>query len=229
MLVNQILRLLIASSLLLSSQVFSAQVRVDVSGVLDVIVLGSFTSNAFSSSFLYETDTSLSSVMTIDAPNDVGYIFDAPYFGSAVVGNPLMPTYDVNYQGVEVGVANNINVAIDDFPGVPAGIYDGFGLQSTSPGAVLDRDGVLSTGIQIGLLFFTNTNFFSDVNTIPDAPPNAMTDIGQFFVFDFTNDEINRAAIGNINSLTVTAVPIPAALMLFVSGLLVLFGVRKRI
>ena len=191
--------------------------------------LGGFTNDAFSSSFLYETDTGLSSGMLIDAANDVSYLFDAPYFGSAVVGNPLMPTYDVNYQGVEVGVANNIAIAFDDFPGVSAGIYDAFALQSTSPGAVLDGDGALSSGIQIGLLFFTNTNFFSSVNIIPGAPPNAAGDIGQFFVLDFINDQVNRAAIGNINSLTVTAVPIPAALVLFVSGLLLLFGVRKRI
>lgn len=207
----------------------AAIVRVDVEGVLNQLVLGTFSSNAFSASFTYETDISFASSMTMDAPNDVGYIFSGmPYSGSAVVGNPLSPTYDVNYQGIEVGIGNNISVAMDDFPGVPAGIYDSFGLLATSPGAVLDGDGALSTGIQVGLLFFTATGFFSGVDSIPSDPPFGAGDIGEFFVFDFTNDNPNRVGVGDITSLTVTAVPLPAAFWLFASCLIGLFGFRHK-
>ena len=225
---NKISYLYLIGILLFSNNTFAAQVRLDVSGILDELVLGGFSSNEFSASFLYETDTSLASAMLMDAPNDVSYVFNtAPYFGSAIVGNPLAPTYDVNFQGVEVGVGNNITVAMDDFPGVPAGLYDAFAALSRSPGAVLDGDGVLSTGIEIGLLFFANTNFLSNVNSIPNQPPSGTGVIGQFFILDFTNDSVNRAAIGNISSLTVTAVPLPAAVYFLFSGLIALFAVRK--
>ena len=208
----------------------AAQIRLDVGGVLDELVIGTFSSTAFTASFLYQTDISLATGMAMEAPNDVSYIFNTPaYFGNAIIGNPINPTYDVLYEGIEVGVANNFVIAMDDFPGVPAGTYDQFGMVSSSPGAIFDSEGVLSTGIQIGLLFFTGTGFFSDVNSIPSAPPFSTGDIGQFFVFDFTNDIVNRAAVGTINSLTTTIVPIPAGIWFLISGLIVLLRAHWRI
>ena len=71
-------------------------------------------------------------------------------------------------------------------------------------------------------------NWFSDGSLIPDnIPPSSYIPILIGLDFDSNGDEVGFA-FATVDSLTVSSVPVPAAVWLFASGLIGLTGVARR-
>lgn len=89
-----------------------------------------------------------------------------------------------------------------------------------------------SNGVTHGFLFDTNTNIFTQI----DAPAaagltilNGINDLGQMTGYYLTLDESNHyETLGLLVSPQTTVVPVPSALMLFGSGLAMMFGFIRR-
>ena len=71
-------------------------------------------------------------------------------------------------------------------------------------------------------------NWFSDGSVIPDnVPPSSYTPILIGLDFDSVGDEVGFV-FATVDTLTVSAVPVPAAVWLFGSGLMTLVGLARR-
>ncbi len=231
---NLLQAVLLSALLIASAPVHAVQVRLDASGFLLQTTIenvnlpygfGSPAPLSFSVNFLYETDTSLATAVYDEDPNEVGYDFTGPpYFGSVTIGSS-----SYTYNDIWVGIANNLFVDGSEAYGlIPTGTFDGFAIGAHSPGAIYDSEDLLTTGIEFEFYLFADTSVFSDTDTIPTSPPAVAPSDTLFLFLDATEDVTNRFALGRVTSLTTTVVPVPAAVWLMLSGLIVIFGVNSK-
>jgi hypothetical protein len=125
-------------------------------------------------------------------------------------------------------------------------IWDGYDLEtddaafinvlpgiSWAVGTLLDGwlgDSVLDNGTQLGVGFITqDTNLYSSLGyqALPPSLTNTATSLA-FFTIEETDSSGNTTFLGFGRLDAVSAVPIPAAVWLFGSGLLGLIGIARR-
>ncbi len=219
-------RLVIVVAIMLAIGSFSAvaeTVVVNASGFGTNVFVLNFPSGPFVSEFTYSTDTSLAEFKS-ETPNDVSYLFSGLEFtATASIG-----AVNYNLTQIEVGIADNFVVNAGDFPGLPAGVYDAFGLASYLPGATLSPTGGITDGTIISLLFYGPTNIFNGVSTIPSAPP--LAGVSAFFLgATISGGSATGVAVGHLNSVSsAIVIPVPGAFLLVLSGFGCLIGVRSR-
>jgi hypothetical protein len=206
----------------------AAQTQLQATGSLDATLN---TSGNFTATFVYDTDTSLSTI-SAEASNDVGYIFiGMPYSGSANVGGEQF-----SFQNATAGLADNYFVSAQQSAETlgyfPEGVHDVFGVVSTNSSEALNGtlDLEIANGIFFGIIIFTGTDYISGAmaDTLP-APPALPGAESAFFAFgEFVNGNVVKAGFGDIDSLTVTTVPLPGAILLFPGSLVLLAARAKR-
>jgi hypothetical protein len=189
--------------------------------------IGPFPRSTISGSFTFEADT-----LDTNASGTVGQyngaienlslsvtnIFGAPYQFSFNPAGPLN-TIQVNADPVAANQSYTMSASVQNT--VPAG-------------PIVDGDNYFATSFFINLLHPSSAVFASDA--LPETPPglspfslysNLTNQDGQFRLV-FASGHADHTLIGNLTSLTVSAVPVPAAVYLFGSGLIGLIGLARR-
>lgn len=220
----------LAFLVLVSLSVQAAQVQLDVSGSLtDAFNIG----GSFSASFVYDDDTLNANSVLVEASNDVAYLFlGAPYGVSATVGSEHF-AFGHSLVGVADDYIVSVQDSIDTLGYFPAGVHDAFGVVSVDPlsafAGSFDTD--LENGVVVGAVFFTDTAFQNGVDAIGVPPTLADATSAFFMVAEFVNGNATRGGFGPIDSMSVTPVPLPAAVWMFLGALALLSGrtvVRRR-
>lgn len=190
-------------------------------------------------SFTFDIDEANADPGAITVPSVVpGHEFSSFYeFSGAPYDVSLsVPTSFTNTAPVGVVVNDNLTLTADDTGGLlPAGNYDWveiLGSSTTSvcllPGGVCAADEYSpANGEEWTLALFGDTNWFSDGSVIPDSLPSSYTAILVGFEFDVDGLETG-AVFANVGTVNVSSVPVPAAVWLFGSGLIGLFGLARR-
>ncbi len=154
------------------------------------------------------------------------YQLDAPASVSiTVAGRPGLSFTD---NIMTVFVENNQNFG--GFGWVPAGISDFYYLTGMAPGTVFDpSSSTITSGLSVQLVYAGNPAMLADNGLAPDLPGAVINgnnyDPGFFVVMEqWENGNAIGTAFWNI---PVSAVPVPAAVWLFGSGLIGLIGVAR--
>jgi hypothetical protein len=188
---------------------------------------GPFPASTIVGSFTFEADT-----LDTNVSPTVGQYNAAIKSVSFSVTNIFGAPYQFGFNSA--GSLNSIAVNANTTPANQSYILSA-SVQNTVPaGAIVDGSNYFAREFYINLLKPSTAVFASDV--LPETPPglspfslysNLANQDGQFrLVFDGHGDP--HTLIGNLTSLTVSAVPIPAAVYLFGSGLIGLIGVARR-
>jgi len=131
---------------------------------------------------------------------------------------------------------DNLSILSDDTGGmVPDGTYDWIELNASStvdycpePGGICtDEQYVPADGEEWVLAIFSDTSWFSGGTDIPSSLPATYTAFLIGIEFDATGNEVG-VVLAPADILTITAVPVPAAVWLFGSALAGLGWVRRR-
>jgi hypothetical protein len=188
---------------------------------------GPFPASTIVGSFTFDADTLDTNVSpTVGQYNgavtnvslSVTNIFGAPYQFGFNSGGPLN-AIQVNANSVALNQSFIMSASVQNT--VPAG-------------AIVDGANYFAREFYINLVKPSATVFASDV--LPETPPslspfslysNLTNQNGQFrLVFDGHGDP--HTIIGNLTSLTLSAVPIPAAVYLFGSGIICVIAMARR-
>ena len=235
------------SSVLINSSASAAQVTIDIMATIDDLT-GSYMSSGLSvgqgmtGTFVYDTDESNADPGAITTPSIVSghefssfYELSNPPYGVSL-SIPAISGSFTNSTPVGVVVNDNLPLTADETGGLLAdGTYDWIeilGSTTTSicllPGGTCEPDEFSpADGEEWTLALFNDANWFSDGSVIPDNLPANITAIIVGLEFDEAGNEIG-SVFAPVSTVTVSAVPIPAAAWLFGSGLLGLVGVARH-
>lgn len=227
--------------------VAAAPVTIDITATIDDVT-GSYNASgltigqSMNGTFIYDTDESNADPGAITTPSTVpGHEFSSFYeFSAFPYGMSLsVPAISGSFgNSTPLGVVVNDNLALTsgETNGLLAdGIYDWIEiLGSTTVGICLQPGGVCAPdefspadGEEWTLAIFADSGWFSDGSVIPDNLPATYSALLVGFEFDEYGAEIG-SVFASVNSVTVSAVPVPAAAWLFGSGLLGLIGVARK-
>jgi hypothetical protein len=225
----------------------AAPVTIDITATIDDVT-GSYGSSglamgqSMTGTFIYDTDETNADPGAITTPSTVpGHEFSSFYeFSAFPYGMSLsVPAVSGSFSNTTpLGVVVNDNLALtsSETNGLLAdGIYDWIEiLGSTTSSVCLQPGGVCApneflpaSGEEWTLALFADSGWFSDGSVIPDNLPATYSALLVGFEFDAAGTEIG-AVFATVNSVTVSAVPVPAAAWLFGSGLLGLLGIARR-
>lgn len=235
------------SSALIFSSASAAPVTIDIMATIGD-VNGSYTSSglligqAMTGTFIYDSDESNADPGAITTPSTVPgheftsfYEFSNPSY-SVSLSIPAISGSFTNSTPVAVVVNDNLPLTSGETGGLLAdGTYDWIeilGSTTTSicllPGGVCAPDEFSpADGEEWTLALFGNSSWFSDGSVIPDNLPAPLTAIIVGLEFDAAGNEIG-SVFAPVGTVTVSAVPVPAAIWLLGSGLLCLVGVARR-
>lgn len=225
----------------------AAPVTIDITATIDDVT-GSYSTSglaigqAMTGTFIYDTDESNADPGAITTPSTVpGHEFSSFYEFSASPYGVLLsvPAISGSFSNTTpLGVVVNDNLALTsgETNGLLAdGIYDWIEiLGSTTISICLQPGGgcapnefLPADGEEWTLAIFADSGWFSDGSVIPDNLPATYSALLVGFEFDAAGVEVG-SVFASVNSVTVSAVPVPAAAWLFGSGLLGLIGVARR-
>jgi len=210
----------------------AATVTMNVSGsLIDTNFSGTSIGDGFSGSFTYDSDSG----MAYASANYFGinfYSFNGGTYGSVGnVGSLAYSTLDLvdvyiadNFPSTNFGYFSDIEPTLSSL--VPAGNYDIFAVNAYDSG-VYDINGVpVGSGVDAWAILVGNENFFSG-STLVASPNDLLTNPnligGLFFLDEYAGGVLTGSAAGEISP-----VPVPAAVWLFVSGLMALFGISRK-
>lgn len=181
---------------------------------------------------VYDTDEANASTVNTVPGTVPGHEFTSFYEFSGTPYAVSISGSSFSFSGIPpVGVIVNNNLALvaDDTNGlIPDGVYDWIEILGSTASDVSGPN-TPGNGQEWTLAIFADdANWFSDGSVIPDFFPASYTALLVGFDFDSSGNEIG-AAFATVDTLTVSAVPVPAAVWLFGSGLLGLIGVARRI
>ena len=188
---------------------------------------GPFPASTIAGSFTFDADTSDTNVSpTVGQFN--GVLTNVSLSVTNIFGAP----YQFGFNSA--GPLNTIAVNANTTPANQSYIMSA-SVQNTVPaGAIVDGSNYFAREFYINLLKPSTTVFTSDV--LPETPPglspfslysNLTNQDGQFrLVFDGHGDP--HTLIGNLTSLTVSAVPVPAAVYLFGTGIICVVTMARR-
>ena len=131
-----------------------------------------------------------------------------------------------NSAPVSVIVNNDLSLTLDDTGGLlAAGTYDWIEILGSTTSDVAPQ--TPGNGQEWTLaLFADDANWFADGSVIPDSLPSSYTAILIGIDLDSEGNEIGFA-VSTVDSVTISSVPIPAAVWLFGSGLIGLIGFAR--
>lgn len=193
--------------------------------------------------FVIDTDTGNAGPGSDPTPsNEPGHEYSsfwefpgAPYGVSLTI--PQIGGSFANDAPVGVVINDNLEITAEETGGlVSDGIYDWIELLGSTtvdycpagPGACSDDQLLPADGEEWTLAIFSDTGWFAAGDVIPDALPASYTAFLIGLDFDASGVETGLV-IASVDSLSVSAVPVPAAVWLFASGLGLLgFGARQR-
>lgn len=225
----------IVSAMLFTSIANAAPVTIDITATIQDVsgtYLSSLSaSQSLSGTFTYDTDEANASSANTTGSTVPGHEFTSFYDFS---GSP----YDVRISGsgfnfdneAPVGVVmnNNLSLSADDTGGIlPAGTYDWIEILG-STASDISGPNTPGNGQEWTLAFFADdANWFTDGSIIPDDMPASYTALLVGIDLDASGDEIGLV-FATVDSVTVSSVPVPAAVWLFASGLIGLAGIAKQ-
>jgi len=223
----------------------AAPVTIDITATIDNVT-GSYSTSglagqSMTGTFIYDTDEAKADFGAITTPSTVpGHEFSSFYeFSASPYGMSLsVPAISGSFSNTTpLGVVVNDNLALTsgETNGLLAdGIYDWIEiLGSTTQSVCLQPGGCAAdefspaNGEEWTLALFADSGWFSDGSVIPDNLPATYSALLVGFEFDAAGTEIG-SVFATVNSVTVSAVPVPAAAWLFGSGLLGLLGIARR-
>lgn len=219
--VKQIIHFVFATAFVLllgMEQLRAATVNIDVNGniVYESGVPGIVVGDLFTASGSYDDATVADSIM----PTYSTYLFDPSFSVSLSAGSALY-----NYGNVKATVRDSADVS--PLIGAPYTNYypdlssplDMFVLSGSSDTLV----GGIFAAEKVTITFFGTADLFSGTG-LPTSPMDFLNNPEFLGVFvDVKNNEVNSLTIGEVS-----AVPVPAAIWLFASGLIALLGVSRK-
>jgi len=231
-----LLRTLCASTIIFTSVSAEAvPVTINTTATLQDVTgsyIGSLsTGQSVDGLFIYDVDEGNASSANTTPGTVPGHEFTSFYEFS---GAP----YDVSISGssfsfssappVGVVVNNDLALVADDTNGlIPDGTYDWIEILGSTASDVAGPY-TPGNGQEWTLAIFADdANWFSDGSVIPDSFPASYTALLVGFDYDSSGNEIG-AVFATVDSLTVSAVPVPAAIWLFGSGLVGMVGMARR-
>lgn len=221
--------------LALAGNTNAAPVVIDFTATVQ-IVSGSFngtlsTNQSITGTYIYDTDESMASFSETTPSNVPGHEFTSFYdFAGAPYGADLSATGFSFSNTAPVGVVVNNDLmltAAETNNAVADGIYDWIEILGSTTTDVAGAH-TPGNGQEWTLaLIASDSNWFTDGSVVPDNLPASFTPILVGADFDSTGTETGFV-FGAVDSITVSAVPVPAAVWLFGSGLLGLVSVARR-
>lgn len=204
----------------------------DVSGVYSGDILVGYNVNG---SYIYDTDENKASVANTTPGTIPGHEYTSRHtFDGASYGAdffiPALSDGFTQLGSVEVLVNNDLLLTSVETGGFLAdGTYDWIEILATTTvdvcpsGSTCPTDPVTpGDGEEWTLAIFGSSDWFADGSVIPDTLPMDYKALLVGLNFDVNGDEIGEAYA------SASAVPLPAAAWLFLSGLLGLIGVSRR-
>jgi hypothetical protein len=229
----------------ISTPAFAAPISVDVTATVSSgDVAGSYSGifsagDVITGTFVYDTDEANASSAQTTPSTVPGHEFSSFYdFAGAAY------TVSINATGFSFNSTAPVAVVVNDDLPLTAGDTNGIISDGTydwieivggttspfCPLAVCTQQGeyIPVNGQEWTLAFIaSDANWFSDGSLIPDSLPATYTPILVGLDIDASGNEIG-AVVVTLDSLNISAVPVPAAVWLFGSGLLGLVGIAKR-
>lgn len=226
---------IILASMMFVSPISAAPINITASGV----VIDSFGDLTTAPGSSYGVDITIdlneanalgSETFLLDDPAYKRWYFDVPYY----------TTYNGNT------IPNNLQVEIIDnfdasaFGGIYGltGTYDVLGIYNGNVSCSVPIDPVTGVcpfesrigGTDYGFDIFVSSDWFSGIDSLPASIPEFSSMAGVFgWVENYNSSGITGELLIEYYSLnTVSAVPVPAAVWLFGSGLLTLLGYARR-
>jgi len=224
-------------------------------GALSASILAFSTASSSAATFIYSG--TLEHIFVDDGTGSyTGAMIGDTYSGhfsigdSASDGTPILPCLndecEYDFPGSSFTTSISDGVMTETGTGSIVAIWDGYDLETDDaafinvlPGiswavdTLLDGwlgDSVLDNGTQLGVGFITqDTNLYSSLGyqALPPSLTNTATSLA-FFTIEETDSSGNTTFLGFGRLDAVSAVPIPAAVWLFGSGLLGLIGIARR-
>ena len=186
-------------------------------------------------SFVYDTDEASASASDATPGTVTGHEYTSRYtFTGGVYGADfIIPTLGDGYTDmgeIEVLVNNDLFLTSEETGGIlPDGTYDWIEILASTAvdvcpaGQTCPSDPFMpGSGEEWTLAIFGPSDWFTDGSVIPDTLPGSYQTLLVGFTFDSNGDEVAAAFA------SASAVPIPAAVWLFSSGLAGLVGVARR-
>lgn len=215
--------LFVVSAMVVSANVNSA--TINFTGTLGYIYTdngsstysGNNIGDSFSGSFTYGDSSSDASSISIVSPISADYAFTGALYGGVITdGSTVMS-----------GLNSSVGIGNDDTMGDDATtINDLYGAGSTTAGTIADTWSVDSSNSNqfFGLtLYSLDTALFTGLGFQVFPPAFSNSDFALFYIQETdVSGNTTYLATGKLGSIS--AVPIPAAAWLFVSGLAGLFG-----
>jgi hypothetical protein len=202
-------------------------------GGIFTVPIASYSPSTISGSFTFEADVAdsngsgtighyngtienLSFSVTKPITGDA-YQFGLDLSGSS--GRPVQNSIAVNADGTAVNQSYVLSASVQNV--LPAG-------------PIVDGGDYFAREFFISLLRPSSSVFATDV--LPEAPPSLspfslysnLTNLDGQFRLVFSSNHGDHALIGNLTSLTVSAVPVPAAVYLFGTGIIGLAAMARR-
>lgn len=226
--------------------VAAAPVTIDITATIDNVT-GSYSTSglapgqSMTGTFIYDTDETNADFGAITTPSIVPghefssfYEFSAPPYGMSLSVPAISGSFS-NTTPLGVVVNDNLALTSGETNGLLAnGIYDWIEILGSTtvevclqPGGCAPDEFSPANGEEWTLALFADSGWFSDGSVIPDNLPATYSALLVGFEFDAAGTEIG-SVFATVNSVTVSAVPVPAAAWLFGSGLLGLLGIARR-
>ncbi len=213
----------------------AALVQIDVSGALiettisddgtSIDIPFNIPGNSYSASFSYIADASMADFIDdSEGPNDIGYIFN----NSLIPATANVGGINYSHNNISIGVGDNLNSSTIDFDSLTFGLlnlvgtFDVLSIVASASQVTVNNGEVELGDVIFTLLFFGDSSSYDSAEILPSTPP-ANSEI-LFVLADLDN---LRLAAGDIQSISV--IPVPAAVWMMATGLLGLFGFKRRL
>lgn len=224
----------------ITSKVTAAPIRIDITATVDV---SSVSDNTFASdlpvgqsvsgTFIFDTSEASASSAETTPSTTPGHEFTSFYDFAGAPYEVLISSNSYNFSNTApVGVVVNDSLFLTSAETNGAVLTDGyydwieiFGSTTSDVGAAHTPDNGQEWTLA---LIAGDGNWFTDGSVIPDnVPPSSYTPLLMGLDFDSVGHEVGFV-FASVDTLSLSAVPVPAAVWLFGSGLMVLVGAARR-
>ena len=226
----------------ITSKVTAATIRIDVTATVQD-ASGSYLDNTYASNlsvgqsvngtFIFDTSEASANTAETTPSYEPGHEFTSFYDFAGAPYEVSVSSNNFNFTNtapVGVVVNNNLLLTSAETNGAIStdGYYDWIEILGSTTSDVAGPH-TPGNGQEWTLaLIAEDGNWFTDGSVIPDnVPPSSYTPILIGLDFDSVGDEVGFV-FASVDTLTVSAVPVPAAVWLFGSGLLTLVGLARR-
>lgn len=204
-------------------------------GAADTHGIGTSTmmvGDTFSYSITYDSDPTVA-IIGFDGVGTDYEFDDSPYGGSlSVNGNNFSSLSSALNVGNDVLITPDITFEQEwldaGFPSdITGSVIDGYWMGVTSDGFIYNSSGEFQ-GLQVSVQFFDLAGTILSSDSIPDFVPSLNTIDFAFFNIEQWENGVSVFKAGGVLANNYSAVPIPAAVWLFGSGLIGLIGIARR-